>query len=105
MDVRTALMNSVSFPLAPGQVEVIAVVRGLDLDATFTRTIGLSKDYRLTYADALKQIVTCPNVSEGGVSISISDRKSLIAIANGIYREYDEPLIQEERPTVEPIYE
>ena len=103
MNVREALKNSVSFPLAPGQVEVIAVKRGLNLDADFTSSVAKSESYELTYADALKLMVTQPNVSEGGVSISVSDKKSLISIANSIYRKYGESVIQEARPAVYPI--
>ena len=35
--------------------------------------------------------------------ISLSDRKALIAEANRIYRQYDEPLIEDEHPAVYPI--
>lgn len=106
MDVRTALKLSISFPLASGQVEVIATKRGFTetmLAEEFTTKIANSRSYELTYADSLKMLVTHPNVSEGGVSISISDRESLIAIANDIYRKYNEPIIQEEHPAVYPI--
>lgn len=106
MDVRTALKNTVSFPLSAGQVEVIAVERGLDLDAQFTRQMGLSMVFQLAKADMIRCIVTAPNVTEGGVSISVADRKTLIGIANGIYARFEpESLLQEAIPTVTPIYD
>lgn len=103
MDVRAALTNMASFPLTSGQAEVIAIRRGLPLDEEFSTEVANSKAFELTYADILKMTVTAPNVSEGGVSISIADRNSLIAIANGIYSKWGEALIQEEHPTAEAI--
>lgn len=106
MDVRTALSSSVSFPLSSGQVEVIAEDRELNLNDTYTKAIGKSADFQLAKADMIRCLVTAPNVSEGGVSISIADRKTLIGIANGIYAKYEpESIIQEAIPTVTPIYD
>jgi len=105
MDVKTALLNTVSFPLSATQAEVIAVERELDLTAEFTKEIGRSPKFQLAKADMIRNIITSPNVSEGGVSISLADRKTLIGIANGIYGKYGEPLIKEQHPTVTPIYD
>ncbi len=106
MDVRTALKNTVSFPLSDGQVEVISVERGLDLNAQFTKEIGRSAGFLLSKADMIRCIVTALNVSEGGVSISVADRKTLIGIANGIYQRFEpESVLQEAIPTVTPIYD
>ncbi len=103
MDVKTALLNSVSFPLSAAQVEVAAVKRGLDYGSQYTRETANSEAYELTYADCLRLLITQPNVSEGGVSISMSDRTTLVAMANSIYGKYGERLILEQNPTVEPI--
>lgn len=105
MDVETALLKSVSFPFAATQAEVIAEIRGLHLYDVFSEAIGKSPAFELSKADMISNYVTSPNVSESGVSISISDRKTLIGIANGIYRKYNETgsLILEEHPTVTPI--
>ena len=106
MDIRTALKNTVSFPLSNGQVEVIAVERGLNLSDEFTKTIGRSAEFQLAKADMIRCIVTALNVTEGGVSISVADRKTLIGIANGIYLKHEpESLIQDATPTVTPIYD
>ncbi|MBR0292076.1 MAG: hypothetical protein IJQ79_08085 [Bacteroidales bacterium] len=104
MDVRKALLSTVSFPLSAGQVEVIAEDRDLKLDAEYTKKIGKTEGFQLAKADMIRCIITAPNVSEGGVSISIEDRKTLIGIANGIYSKYEpESFIQEAIPTVTPI--
>ena len=103
MRVSAALKSYVPYPLAEEQLEVVSQLRGLNLNDEFNGAIGKSRSFELTYADCIKMVVLHPNVSEGGVSISIGDRKALLAIANGIYRKYDEPLIAEERPAVYPI--
>lgn len=106
MDVRTALSSSVSFPLSTGQVEVIAEDRDLKLSDEYTKALGKTPKFQLAKADMIRCLVTAPNVTEGGVSISIADRKTLIGIANGIYARFEpESMIQEAIPTVTPIYD
>ena len=106
MDVRTALTSSVSFPLSDRQVELIAEDRELQLDGLYSKALGKTAGFLLAKADMIRCLVTTPNVSEGGVSISIADRKTLIGIANGIYAKYEpESLIQEAVPTCTPIYD
>ena len=52
----------------------------------------------------MKYLVTAANVSEGDVSISISDKDILINTANSVYSAYGEPLIGVPlRPTVENL--
>ena len=91
--------------MSVGQVEVIATERNLDLSAAFDQNVAKSPAFQLSKADMIRNIITMPNVSEGGVSISITDRRTLIGLANGIYSKYGEPLIKEENPTVTPIPE
>lgn len=106
MDVRTALKSKVSFPISDDRVGVIAEDRDLALDAVYTKAIGRTPGFRLAMADMITCIVTAPNVTEGGVSISYTDRKSLISLANRIYAKYEpESIIQEAIPTVTPIYD
>ncbi len=106
MDVRTALESKVSFPVSKKTLGVIAEDRGLTLDDEYTKALGKTPDFRLAMADMIAHIITAPNVSEGGVSISYTDRKSLISIANRIYSRYEpESVIQEATPTVTPIDE
>lgn len=82
---------------------MVAISRGAYCDDEFTASIATSMEFNLAKADLFKSLVLMPNVSEGGVSISISDRRSLIGLANAIYRKYGEPLIEELHPMVEYI--
>lgn len=101
MTVREALLSSASFSVSFEQAEVIAVTRDLYLEENFTKEIAVSKAFELSKADMIKMVILMPNVSEGGVSISITDRHYLMGVANSIYAKYGEPLIQEQQPTVE----
>lgn len=105
MKIITALLNSLSFPLTQPQAEVIATSRGLDLQAEFTPQDATSKEFQLSKADAFRLAIVSPNVSEGGVSISYSDRKWMMSLANAIYSKYGEPLILEDNPTVEFLHD
>ena len=104
MDVREALLNSMPFAISPSQVEVIGIERDIDLDEGFYPETKDSVGYQLAKADMIRIFVMTPNVSEGGVSISITDRQRLIGIANAIYGKYEpESIILEEHPKVIPV--
>ena len=107
MDVRTALESKVSFPVSPKTLGVIAEDRGIKLNDEYTKAIGKTPNFRLAIADMIANFITTPtSVSEGGVSISYTDRKSLIGIANRIYSKFEpESVILEAIPTVTPIDE
>lgn len=103
MTVREALRNSFPFAVKDGQLDVIAISRGLVLEGEFDPFVATSKAFDLAKADVIKTIVMTPNISEGGVSISFSDKASMISIANRIYGAYGEPLLCLETPTVKPL--
>lgn len=103
MTVREALRNSFPFSVKDMQLDVIAISRGLVLDDVFDPFVATSKPFDLAYADVIKTVVMTPNISEGGVSISFSDKSDMISIANSIYGKYGEPLLRLETPTVKPL--
>ena len=105
MDIGTALRNCIAYPFSTEQVELAATKRGLTLTDVFTKEIGETKAFKLASADLIKKVILSPNISQGGVSLSYSDRKALIADVNRTYRangELDE-VISEGDPTVRPI--
>lgn len=103
MTIREALRNSFPFAVKDGQLDVIAISRGLVLDDVFDPFVASSKPFDLAKADVIKTIVMTPNISEGGVSISFSDKATMISMANTIYGAYGEPLLCLETPTVKPL--
>ena len=76
-----ALKGKLNYPL-PNNAFILALTdRGLTDSATYSKCTA----FDLAYADAIMNLVTAPNTSEGGYSISLSDKDALIKLANGIY--------------------
>lgn len=103
MTVREALRSSFPFAISDRLLDVVAVSRLLCMEDCFDAVVSNSEAFNLAKADIIKSIVMSPNVSEGGVSISFSDKATLISIANSIYGAYGEPLLGQETPTVKPL--
>lgn len=103
MTIREALRNSFPFVVSEGAVNMISVSRMLDLDGDFDASVASSRAFELAKADIIKSTVMTPNVSEGGVSISYSDRQTMIAIANEIYGRYGEPICGQATATVRAL--
>ena len=79
-----ALKGKLSYPL-PSNAFILALTdRGLVDSATYAKC----QAFDLAYADAIMMLVTAPNTSEGGYSVSMADKNALIALANGIYDKY-----------------
>ena len=103
MTIREALRNSFPFAVANATIEVIAVSRVIDVDGLFEPVIAASKEFQLAKADIIKSAVMSPNMSEGGVSISFTERQFLVNTANEIYGRYGEPLFGQATPTVKAL--
>ena len=72
------------------------IKRGLAGDDDCTKEVLDSVEYKGAMADCLRQIILYPNsISEGGMSISKTDKDSLLSIANRLYREIGEETIDD----------
>lgn len=102
MTILEALKSEVSYPIPETYFEKSLIERGLDGEDNFTQQIAVGGPFRLAYADCLKRHITAVNIGEGGMSISVQNADKLVAIANGIYSQYGEPLLQigEPKPSV-----
>ena len=106
MTIREALKSEVSYPIPKTFFDMIFIKRGLKGEDEFTSEVAAGRLYRLAYADCLKRHIAAPNVAEPGLNISLTYKDKLISIANSIYSEYGEPLVQIEAvPVVEYIGE
>jgi hypothetical protein len=86
MTYLEAIKAKLSYPLSDSNAFILALTdRGL----TSTDTYAAGESFDLAYADLIVVLVTTPNISEGGYSVSLSDRNTLIKIANGIYTKYE----------------
>ena len=103
MTIREALRNSFPFTVSNGTLDVIAVSRGLSIEDLFDTEVASNRQYELAKADVIKSVVMSPNISEGGVSISFSERQYMISVANEIYERYGEALLGQATPTVKAL--
>lgn len=92
MTTLDALKYSVNYPLNDNQVLPILIGRGLSGEETYSTSIAQSKEYRLSYADTLRFVLTMSNLSQSG-SVTQAAAAQIRGTANAIYGEYDEPLI------------
>lgn len=102
MTVEEAITNTVGFRVRSATIQVICAKRGLRPNDTFDANTSV-RSFDLATADAVKLALTMPNVSEGGVSISMPDKDKLLAFANSIYSQYGEPIVTSQAATVKPI--
>jgi hypothetical protein len=84
MTYLEAIKGKVNYPLSDNTFTLALLDRGL----TASDTYATGQAFDLAYADAVVTLLTAPNVSEGGYSVSLSDREILLKLANGIYTKY-----------------
>ena len=82
-----AIKGRLNYPLSDNAFILALTDRGL----TSTDTYAKGESFDLAYADSITMLVTSPKVSEGGYSVSLTDKATLIKLANGIYNKYGEP--------------
>ena len=83
-----AIKAKLNYPLSDNSFILALVNRGLDSASVYS--VSNLRLLELSQADLIVSLVSAPNVTEGGYQVSISDRKSLESVANGIYSKYDE---------------
>ncbi|MCQ2383576.1 MAG: hypothetical protein MJZ96_01665 [Paludibacteraceae bacterium] len=104
MTTLEALKSAVNnYPYEDNTIMAIAIERGLDHGSTFTTELAKSKEYQLAKADCIRYVLGMVNLAQSGASVTQTDIRAKISIANAIYRRLGEPLIQDTdgvRPTV-----
>lgn len=80
------------YPIPEKVVENICDGRFLTPNDETTSGIRVSKEYKLATADIYKWLAFAPNLSENGISFSISDsdKKRYLQEAEKIYDEFEE---------------
>jgi hypothetical protein len=86
MTYLEAIRGKLGYPLSDNAFTLALLDRGL----TATDDYASSSSFDLAYADTIITLVTVPNVTEGGYSVSLSDKKTLLDLAGGIYKKYGE---------------
>lgn len=87
MTTLEAIKAKLSYPLSDNSYILALSDRGLSYTATYASTDRQALE--LAQADLIYTLVTAPNVTEGGYSVSLSDKKSMMKLADSIYAKYN----------------
>ena len=80
-----AIISASGYPVSADAVTRICTDRGITSSETYT---GRDKAFELAMADVYAMLAASPNISEGGYSISITDRSQLSRMADAIYSKW-----------------
>lgn len=78
-----AIRNDIIYPLEDGKLEKALIDRGVEPSVAYSLS-GKSL-LELVRADLCVKLVTAPNIQEGGIIISMTDKSNLMKIASAIY--------------------
>lgn len=78
-----AIRNDVIYPLEDGKLEKALIDRGVDPIGVYS--LSVKGVLELTRADLYVKLVTAPNIQEGGITISITEKTSIMKIASATY--------------------
>jgi hypothetical protein len=88
MTTLEAIKSTVAgYPLPDNSFIKVLLDRGLSATAEYS---GKTKAFELATADIYIVLVSSANVSEGGFSVSISEKANLTKMANAIYKKHDD---------------
>lgn len=83
--VKQALLDEIHYPISDGFVENKLIARQISGCDIFTYEVANSSNFRGAVADCLFSLIEAPNVSESGVSFSMSDKELILRKVNSIY--------------------
>lgn len=96
LTILSALKAQVQYPLSEDFFVATLIKRGFDGGSECTKETLGSPEFIGAHADCIKQLLTYPNsISEGGMSISRTDRESLMSLAKKLYKSIGEDAVGE----------
>lgn len=92
MTIQQSLKSINAYPIPQYTIQDIADARSLELTGEATADERKKDAYRLAKADVLKWLSQAPNISQAGISYSLTDeeRRSMRKQANAIYEDCGE---------------
>lgn len=103
MTILEALKSGVNYPLSSNTFIRIATQRGIVTIDEFTTEVANSNSFKGALADLLYELITVPNISEGGMSISFSEKKFILDRANSLYLEIGEQTKGQPKVQIQPF--
>lgn len=106
MTTLEALKSRVKYPLEENLLLSILIDREVSPEIEYTKEIGTCREFQLCRADLLLAQVDAAQITEGGMSISPTDKSNFITVADSIYERFEEPLVGEKpQPKITAVYE
>lgn len=90
MTVREALISKCPIQLGSSLIDTIIIDREINPDDVYTSETSKTNAFNGAIADMVIAYLLAPNVSEGGVSISVTEKEKILNYANSIYTEIGE---------------
>lgn len=88
MTILEAIKEAVGYPISDNRANMTLIKRGLTGTSEATQSVLTGKAFELATADLIFWMITAPNISEGGYSLSVTDKKTLKDIASGIFSKW-----------------
>jgi hypothetical protein len=79
-----AIRAKLNYPLSDNAFIVALEDRGVTSDEVYAS----GQAFDLAYADTITMLVTSPNITEGGFSINMTEKATLLSLADKIYTKY-----------------
>uniref|UniRef100_A0A6M3JWL0 Uncharacterized protein n=1 Tax=viral metagenome TaxID=1070528 RepID=A0A6M3JWL0_9ZZZZ len=79
-----AIKAKLNYPLSENAFILALEDRGIYSEGVYVS----GESFDLAYADAITTLVTAPNIQEGGFTVSLADKTSLLNLADKIYTKY-----------------
>lgn len=84
-----ALKFKINYPLQEGSFSLALIEADIDPSLEFNKVNSKALD--IAASGLILQILTSPNISEGGYSISISDKEALLKLRSMLLAKWDLP--------------
>lgn len=88
MTILEAIKEAIGYPISDNRANMTLTKRGLTATSEATGSVLNSESFELATADLIIWMITTPNISEGGYSLSTSDKQQLKDIASGIFAKW-----------------
>lgn len=100
--IRQALKDEIHYPLGDGFIDNRLSARNLDGDCEISSEVLTCKEFVGAVADCLYSLYQAPNISDAGMSISLTDKDKsrILKWVNSLYRSIGENEKDDDEPKV-----
>ncbi|TDQ12166.1 DUF6706 family protein [Pedobacter metabolipauper] len=101
LTIKSALQGKINYPLPDESLEAALIEASLDGDQVYSKSH--TKDVELCAAGLILVVCTSGNVSEGGYSLSLSDKNALLKVRSMFLNKWNETDIDPGKPKISAV--